>query len=286
MTRLCGLCLAAEHSTVDFAGYANLAAPSDSADVVPMLPGIAEPGLQVTLSAPLDGVLMDILVREGDVVEAGQIVAIMDNRVSRAELQLAEALYARTTPRLRAELDLKLAENVLARLMAVGDRLAVSELELDQARGQRDLAATALEQAKEQSSEAKAQCALAQARLEAHNIRAPFSGQVLRIDRHGGETLAAAEAVLALANLQTLRAELYVPVRWFRQLTVGAEYRLAAAPPLDRPLPAQLVASEPKVDAATQSFRCVFEIDNAKGELPAGFAVKLMQPDGADRGQP
>jgi RND family efflux transporter MFP subunit len=226
----------------------------------------------------LDGVLREILVREGQTVEKDQILAQMDNRVAEAEVRLAQAICARSGAMARAEYELKLADNVLNRLLSVEDRQAVSELEVDQARSRRDEANAALAQAHEQALEARIQLDLALARLETHNVRAPFAGRILRIDARTGETVTEADPLLTLANLKTLRTELYVPIEWYPRLKVGQSYQLAASAPVDQRVSAILAAVAPVIDAATQTFRCVFEIDNDDLRLPAGFAVRFIRP--------
>jgi RND family efflux transporter MFP subunit len=253
--------------------------------VIAMLPGIAEPVRQANLSVPVRGVLMDVLVHEGQTVAARQIVAVMDNRVSAAEVSLATAVDARQAAIREAQCQLQLAENLLARLLEVKQQDAVSELEIDQARSRREQAKASLEQTHERAREAKIQLELARARLDSFNIRAPFAGRVLRIERQPGETVTETDTILILANLKVLRAELYVPTRWYGRLTLRHNYQLATAAPVSHPVTAQLAAHDPVIDAGTQTFRCVFEIDNSAEELPAGFAVQLIRPDVAPTGQ-
>ena len=54
---------------------------------------------------------------------------------------------------------------------------------------------------------------------------------------------------------------------------MGQAYPLRAEPPVDQTLIATLVAIDPVLDSGTQTFRCVFEIDNDQLSLPAGFLV-------------
>jgi RND family efflux transporter MFP subunit len=247
-------------------------------ELIRSLPGIAEPAQQVVLSAPLRGVLARVLVREGNMVQEEQLLAVMDNRVAAAEVRLAESVSVRSAAITEAECQLTLAKNLLARLLQVQDSNAVSELEIDQARSSRDQAEAALAQVHEQAREARISLDLALAKLESHNIRAPFAGQVLRVEGRPGQTLSDTDAVATLANLQVLKAELYIPTEWYGRLRIGAEYRLAASVPLKQPIAATLVSTEPVIDAATQTFRCVFEIDNTNEDLPSGFAVRLIRP--------
>ncbi len=252
---------------------------SDMADVLKMLPAIAEPARKVTLSAPTPGVLMEILVHEGEQVEAGQALAIMDNRVAVAELRLAEAAARRGADLALARLELELAESVLSRIVSIDDREAVSELEIDQARNNRDKARAALQRARQQAEQARLNMELARARADSYEIRAPFSGRVLRIDGRVGQTFDGEEDLISIADLKRLRVELFVPIAWYGKLRPGDTCQLAASPPVNRRMSATLLACEPIVDAATQTFRCTLQIDNRDVAIPAGFAVRLVRPD-------
>lgn len=242
------------------------------------LPGIVIPGRRVSLGTPVSGVLMQIAVEEGEQVREGQLLAVMDNRIPRAELRVAEAIARRAAQVTKAERELQLAENLLARLLSVADRRAVSELEVDQARADRDKAQALLDQAREQQAEAAANLDLARTRLEAHNIRAPFSGRILDVRAEVGQTVRSDDTLMTLVNLDCLKAELYVPIEWYEKMAPGEAFALIAAPPIDRNVAARLVVRDPVMDAATRTFRCCFEIDNRKARLPAGFTVRLVRP--------
>ena len=88
--------IAEEDHKSDSADFMARSSAAEANAALSMLPGIAQPSQQVTLSAPLDGVLMSIDVREGSTVKKDQIVAMMDNRIAAAELRLAEAASQRT----------------------------------------------------------------------------------------------------------------------------------------------------------------------------------------------
>ena len=261
-------------------GQVVTTATVDTIDTQSLLPGLVEPVQQVTLSVPVAGVLRQVLVAEGQIVQEGQLLAQMDQRIAAAELELAQRMTHREGAVATATAHLAMAENLLDRLMSVKDRRAVSELEVAKAASDRDAALAALQAAREQASESQANRQLAEARLENHNIRAPFSGQVLRIDAQAGATMTNVTPVITLANLDQLRVELYLPLAWFGHLNLNQEYPLAAAAPVNRPISARLVAFEPVIASATQTFRCSFEIDNSDGVLPSGFAVHwTLQPD-------
>lgn len=244
-----------------------------------MLPGITEPAQHARLSVSVTGVLSELHVAEGDQVANGAVVAILDNRVAQAELELALAESKRTAKIAQAESELRRANQLLSRLLALESSRAVAESEIEQATSTRDRASAALADAREEALAAQRNLQLAQARLDVHNIYAPFAGQVLQVNGRLGETVTETDTLIEIANLKKLRVELHVPIEWFQRLQIGQQYRLAASSPINREIEATLLAIEPIVNAATQTFRCTFEIDNPANELVAGFAVRLVRPD-------
>lgn len=243
-----------------------------------MLPGIVEPIAHVDVAASQDGVLAKLCVEEGQLVQQGDLLAVLDDRIAQAALHMAEATVARAGAMQKAESELALARVMLTRVEQARAERAASEMEVDQARGRINDAEAALTQAREQQVEAESHLELELAKFEALHVRAPFAGRVLRIHVQAGGALPPAGKILTLVQVDRLRVELQVPVEWYGRLQVGQPYELWAETPLNRALTARLLYQEAAVDAATQSFRCVLEIDNVAGDLPSGFAARLIEP--------
>ena len=123
--------------------------------------------------------MVDVLVKRGDQVKKGQILAVMDNRVALAAVNMAEAAADRAAEIEHAKHALVLARSLFARQSSLQDSQAGAEFELEQARAQRDQAEATLASALEVKLQANRNLEFEQSRLEAHNIRAPFDGQVV-----------------------------------------------------------------------------------------------------------
>lgn len=248
-------------------------------DVVEMLPGVVEPAEHVSMSAPFDGVLMQMNVSEGQEVEAGKTLATMDNRVAAAAVRLAQQRADDQTTLHLVQSELESAARFAERVAAAHQNEAASDVELDNAQFALEQAKRRLSRVRNQISQALANLELEQARYEEHFVRAPFAGRVLRIEARKGQALNRADKVLTLANLDRLTVELQVPLKFFRRLNVGQQCWLAADVPVEARLPAVVVNVEPTVDPATRTFRCRLEIDNRSLNLPSGFTVKLIAPN-------
>ncbi len=140
------------------------------------------------------GVLTEIRVREGDSVNAGQVLARVDARERRLAFEQAELRLAR-------------AEAEHARQQRAFEQDLVAEYEYEKARFDRDLAASELETARLE--------------LERTDIRAPFAGKVTELLLVEGGRLEPAQHLLTLADFNTLVARLYVPERDVAGLAPG-----------------------------------------------------------------
>lgn len=252
------------------------------AEAVDMLPGVVDAEQTVDLAVPAAGVIDEVFVQEVEQVKEGQVLARLDDRLARASLEAARAVADRTALLERAQSTVSLAEKYLSRVRDAFEKDAASGLELDEAEGRLHEARAGLSQAHEQQREALAQVALEEVRLAGHLLRAPFAGTVTRITAKPGSAASPNDPILRLVDARRLRVTLYVPVRYYGRLRVGDSYTLAAEAPAPPRVEATLTAHETTIDAATETFRCVFDIDNHDLALPAGFAVKLCEPGSRD----
>jgi len=144
--------------------------------------GRLEPGpgvIQVASPSIGGGVIASLDVAEGDWVDAGQVLATLDDH----------ALRKADVARLEAERDNALRE--AKRYRNLSQRSATSAANLDAA----ELALRV----------AQANLAAAEARLELTRIRAPARAQVLEIHAHAGERVTS-EGVLELGDTQNMVA--------------------------------------------------------------------------------
>ena len=241
-----------------------------------MLPGIVTAVEVATLSVPMNGILDRIHVTEGDRVTRGQPLAALEDKIALASVRLAEVMANQNAMLLQASQQQQQAERFLSRVKNAHDSHAASDHERDQAQADFDSACQSLRLAEERQKQAIAQLELERAKLAGHQILAPFDGRVSRIVGHLGQSMNTSQPVLQIVNLRQLQVVLHVPASLFGQLTVGNEYSLDAGIPVSGPIQAKLLATEHVIEAATNTFRCVFLIDNPDETLPAGFVVRLV----------
>jgi cobalt-zinc-cadmium efflux system membrane fusion protein len=227
------------------------------------------------MSAPTDGMLMDVCVSEGQHVKAGEVLAVIDNRVAQASVQAARAAADRSGERQHAIEELKFAQEVYDRQLSLQAAQNGSDFELLEALTRLEKAKATIITVDQEETRAKLLLQLELARLETHNIRAPFSGQIVQIHAQPGATLTRDDDLLTIVCVAELKADLYVSLDRYGQLRIGNDYPLQAGPPVNRVVTARLQFVAPVIDAASNTCRATFTMENSDQHLPAGFSVYL-----------
>ncbi len=166
-----------------------VARPAEPITITPsdVFRGKAEPEQSATVLARVAGVVDSLLVKEGDSVKKGTLLARLDSRLLRAEADKAEALLARNQARLDA------AKASLDRISRLRDARAVSEAEFQAARNAHAEAAADV-------AVARAGVAVARIKLEMAEARAPIDGVVAAVRVKAGEAVKANETALLVVE--------------------------------------------------------------------------------------
>lgn len=206
----------------------------------------------VSVRAELPGTVRETALVPGSIVEAGTVLVRLDVAVEEAELRAQEAQAA-------------LAEATLARVERASRSRAASELELDRARAERDVAV--------------AQVARTRAVIDRKTIRAQFRSRVGLADVHPGQYLP--EGTL-LTTLQSVEEAAHVDFSVSQDVAAGLRsggsvgiLASGQAPPIA----ARVVAVDAKVDAITRNAKVRARIEN--GSPTPGSSVRVRVPVGA-----
>jgi RND family efflux transporter MFP subunit len=150
--------------------------------------GYVTPRRRATVAAKITGRLSQVLVEEGIRVEAGQVLANLDDADVRARLASAEAERDATAAALRdLEVNLSGAERELRREEQLSREGVTTARALDQARTAVDSLRARISLNREQVRAAESRIQVAQQDLENTVIRAPFAGMVVSKDAQRGE---------------------------------------------------------------------------------------------------
>jgi len=135
----------------------------------------------------------------GDFIEAGGLIAKVDDTFLKLELQNADAIIK------RLEANLTYRNNQLERFENLARQQSASVGEMDEARSQRDMAEQDLVQARIAHDQIKY-------RLERTSVKAPFSGHIVERFRQGGEYISVGGEVARLVDTTNIEVQARAPM--------------------------------------------------------------------------
>jgi membrane fusion protein, multidrug efflux system len=210
----------------------------------------------ITVRNELPGTVRHVYLEPGKVVEAGTVLVALDVSVEQAELKALEA-------------QAQLAETQYARVQRMNQQRAASDMEVDSARAERDVAL--------------AQTARTKAIIERKTIRAPFRARLGLSDVHPGQYLN--EGTL-LSTLQGVGKSTYVDFSVAQQvaanLRAGDKVEVFAARE-DSRVEARIVALDARVDPSTRNALVRAEILDSSKAPPPGASVRVQVPTESPR---
>ncbi len=152
--------------------------------------GKIEPKRKVDVSSDITGRIVDLPVREGDMVQRGQVVVHIDPAQYEANVQRSEALLAgaqASATQAQANKDQAERAYTRARDIRSQNQQLVSQEALEQAETAHRIAVANLDAAQRQVDQARAGLREAQDNLRKTTILAPMAGRVTRLAVEEGE---------------------------------------------------------------------------------------------------
>ncbi|HSW29817.1 MAG TPA: efflux RND transporter periplasmic adaptor subunit [Longimicrobiales bacterium] len=219
------------------------------------------------LGASVSGTVQEVRVREGDRVEAGQLLVSLDDREARARVAEAEAALSEVTASVRAtveqaEQEATLAQRDLERLQAVAREGGLTRQRVEQAEQRAADARSRLDAARAQAGPdgdgrgiatvERARAALdgARARLALTRVEAPAAGTVLLRDVEPGDAAQPGRTLLEVALDGPTEIVVFPAEENLGGIQVGALATASADAYPDESFPARVALVAPSVDAA------------------------------------
>ena len=196
---------------------------------------------QIDVATRTPGRVLQINVEEGALVEAGDVLAIMDTRELEAQLQRAEADVARAESQVlevralieQRRADLRLAEDEHERARTLAERGVSSQSALEQQAARRASAEAALNVTIAQLNSAERGVDAAGALVNQYQtqiadaaLTAPAFGRILYRLAQPGEVLGGGGKVLTLLDLSQVYMEIFLPAAESARTAIGAEARI------------------------------------------------------------
>lgn len=228
------------------------------------------------------GVLMNLLVREGDTISAGEVIAKIDDSQPQFERRKAKAEHEQAVAKASSDVDVRFA--VASELVAAAeyekaqlanDKLngSVTAVELDRLELNERKAELQIEQAELErkmtalASDSKAvEVEAAENAIQRRTITAPLDGTVVQVFPHEGEWMQPGDPLARVVQTDRLRVEGYVDSsRWDpetvrdRPVTVAVQF----ADNRTESFTGRIVVTSPIVDSGGD-YRVWAEVENRR----------------------
>lgn len=227
-------------------------------DPVVEIDGTIAAGQHADIGFKASGRIAKVLVKVGDSVKAGQLLATLDASEAAAQLRAAEAQER------AAQAQLTLATDTDRRTQTMVQSGAMAEGTGVQSAQQRALASAQLESS-------QAQVSLSQVTLANQRLVAPFAGSVTRAPDGAGGIASPAVSLFELDDLSHLKLKGTLGERDAALLEVGA---LISIDTEHGPVAGTVTAVLGTVDPSTRRVRIEASIDNQGARLRAGTFVR------------
>jgi membrane fusion protein (multidrug efflux system) len=199
---------------------------------------------QAMVVSQITGVVLDTFVEEGDLVEAGQVLARVETDRYRLEVEKAGAALK------RLETDYQRKKELFGKELVSADDFERVSAELQAQKAAYDLA---------------------RLDLEYTSIRAPISGYVSERTVRTGNLVKLHDPVLRITSYDPLLAVLHVPEREMSVLHKGLEVSMTLDAWPGEPFTGEIIRISPVVDPGTGTFRVTAEVRDQGQKLKPGL---------------
>lgn len=247
---------------------------SHAGEPLPVLGCLLEPTTVAELSASSRGKVSEILVKRGDVVKLGQVLARLESGVEELNVELAQKRAGMSMDLQSKEARLDLSELNEQRTRELAEKNMMSSMQLDEAETEKTIAQLEAFEAKERYALSKVELRRAQELLRQRYVHSTLDGIVVEMYKEVGEFVDE-EPLLKLAQLDPLKVDVIASVDLFGEIKEGTN--LTVSPELDGvpPFVATVDVVDKIIDGASGTFRFSMVLPNPDYAVPAGLNCQL-----------
>lgn len=253
------------------------------------LSGNITPTETVKLSFEIPGNITNVNVDEGDTIQAGQVIATLNQKDYKLKVDAAKAQYDAARKQIDTEIPSKIAQAQAAvdltqatfdRLEALYDVGGISQSQMDeittklnadketlsQAISAKDVAETNLNQA-------KAALDAANSNIKSTTLTSPINGVIMKKLYESGENIAAGYPVVAIGSIGNVYIEVGVPDDSINKIEKGMKVK-ATVYGLEKEVEGTVAEIGQLSDTATRTYPVKILVNNSDGKLKAGMSCK------------
>ena len=209
--------------------------------------GMMEPHVTVNVASQVSGILEEVLVKRGDIVTKGQVLATLRAGVEKADMEQASALLDFNRRKLDRNKELFAKGNISAN----DEDEMETEIKKDEA---------ILHQVT--------------AKLEMKTIRSPVDGVVVKVDLSAGEYVGE-KPIMTIAQINPLNVEVVVSVSEYGSIKKGMLAEVRPESPIGGVYTGKVTIVDRVVNAASGSFGVRVELPNSNLAIPSGLRCNV-----------
>ena len=236
---------------------------------------VIEPRATIELGSAAEGILEEVLVGRGDLVQKGMPVARLESELEQNAAEAAR-LRAENLVEIRSqEEQARFRLKEVDRLRTMRKTQAVPEQEFDKAEIEHLLAKFALDAARTEHRLAEVELDRAESNVKRREIRSPIDGVVKEVLMEPGEYVHEQAQLMVLAETDPLFVEVFVPVPSYGQISEGMLADVEPEEPVGGRYQAEVIVVDNVFDPASRTFGVRLELANPEHKLPAGLRCKV-----------
>jgi RND family efflux transporter MFP subunit len=237
--------------------------------------GFTEPYRTINVSAAEPGVITNLLVKEGDKVEQGQLLATLDSEVLEAAKEMGKA-GMESMGRIRsASAAVELKKERLEKLQELHAAGHANPEEIMRARTEFKMAEAELLAAKEEQTIKKLEYSRIQTQIDRRKIITPIDGFVTKINKEVSEYVAATDPiVLTVVQCSRLKIVFPIPASIAANYSPGQQVKVNFADQTESSVGLVEVVSH-VTDPESGTVRVKVVLDNPEGFYRSGMACSL-----------
>ena len=240
-----------------------------------LIEAFTEPYRVLDLAASEAGILQRVAVKQGDRIAAGDLVASLNTDVLRAQLDIARVRADLKGRINKARADVGQKRRRYGKLAGLHQNGHASPEEIDTAKSNLEIAEAGLLEAQESQKLAALEQKQIEAQLRRREIRSPFDGQVVKLEKDEGEYVASLEPVVAqIVQLDKLRVKFYIDTTRARAVQRGDQLNVLLLN-ANQQVASTVEFVSPVTDADSRTVRVEAVIDNADQRYRSGVPVRL-----------
>ncbi|MDT0496048.1 efflux RND transporter periplasmic adaptor subunit [Algiphilus sp. W345] len=249
---------------------------------------------QATVSAKITGKVTKVLIEEGQHVQAGEIMAELEDATESAQLNLSRARLEASRSELRQlQVQLDDAQRTLRRNRELAERKLVSQSLLDTSQAEAEALEAQLATARENVRVAQRQVDVSQRNLDETTVRAPFAGVVTVKAAQVGEIVSPLSAgggytrtgIGTIVDMDSLEIEVDVNENFINRVQSGQKTTATLNAYPEWKIPARVIAVIPTADRSKATIKVRVEILEKDARILPEMGVRVAflgeeQPQG------